>query len=948
MQKKHRLALRGIFGKVVLVSLIGLVSALVLGTLSASLERPGILPETRITPSAPHTPINLVGNAALVGWPEKTGGMGTSWADAVVIKDFVIDASGTGSCILIQNTTAFLVIKNCTLTNSGGNPDGGIKLVNCTNVNITQCVASNNWIGLFLVQVNDSTIDNNNVTGNTNNGILLEDSHDNFIVKNNASANAPGNGIMISDSSSNTIRNNTCANNDAGIYIVGSDGNTIRFNSISNCNSVGIEASSSLYNEISNNTIAQGQNIGIYMFFSNWNTIRWNTVSGSSTYGISAEYSDYVTINENDASETSATCCGLISANHCTVNNNDFTTTNGNERGIAVTYCNNITIQGNIIQAFVPNSVGILLGGSQRCGLANNALAYCGILITATTVNFANSHQIDTTNTLNGFPIYYHANQTMLSNGDVAGAGEIILANCNDSAFSGLSIANSSAGVLLLFCRNVLVEKSTIESCASGIKLIQSTWCQVNESTFRYCSGYPIDIDSSNNNTIAGNLFEKNSGYGCYISYSESNRVLARNNFTGNTGIRFWNSHYNTVSNNSFATLGSPIEFQNARGNRVELNNLSCTYNPGVSVQFSSNNNIIERNNITTHSGGNGINVFNSNDILIWGNNITNTNPGIALTNSNATIVRGNRISNSMFGITLDSCSVCLIYGNNISSIVGNRALSNRVGAMNSWDNGTLGNFWDNYLSLHPTATSLYGCWTTPYAISGTAGEVDNHPISSDILPTCSISVNDSNVIVAIMVVQFNFTGSQGNGPAAFLWNFGDGVTSSQMNPTHVYFTAGSYNVSLLVTDWDGDIANTSETNFVTVVDNLFPTPMFTSNVESIVAGGTVYFTFTGDEGNTPATFLWNFGDGTTSTAKNPSHLYTTPGTYTVRLTVTDDNGDSNSRITDITVTPPTTPEVSGFSTGCIVLAVVLGLAWIALKQRKNQNWQKSPRSRLC
>ena len=81
-------------------------------------------------------------------------------------------------------------------------------------------------------------------------------------------------------------------------------------------------------------------------------------------------------------------------------------------------------------------------------------------------------------------------------------------------------------------------------------------------------------------------------------------------------------------------------------------------------------------------------------------------------------------------------------------------------------------------------------------------------------------------------------------------------------------------------------------------------------NKTVVSIGEQIQFTFTGTEGNPPAEFLWNFGDGTNSTAKNPIHTYNSIGNFTVSLILTDYDGDQDQVIkTELITVTATEPE---------------------------------------
>ncbi len=114
-------------------------------------------------------------------------------------------------------------------------------------------------------------------------------------------------------------------------------------------------------------------------------------------------------------------------------------------------------------------------------------------------------------------------------------------------------------------------------------------------------------------------------------------------------------------------------------------------------------------------------------------------------------------------------------------------------------------------------------------------------------------------------------------------WNFGDGTTSNQQNPQHAY-TSGlpNYIVSLTVTDTAGCTSSLSTSIFAN-----FVSPLIASETE-MCGLDTVHFATSLQ--NYP-TYLWNFGDGTTSPLPNPGHVYTTEGNFQATLTVTDNSG---------------------------------------------------------
>lgn len=138
----------------------------------------------------------------------------------------------------------------------------------------------------------------------------------------------------------------------------------------------------------------------------------------------------------------------------------------------------------------------------------------------------------------------------------------------------------------------------------------------------------------------------------------------------------------------------------------------------------------------------------------------------------------------------------------------------------------------------------------------------------------------------APLTVNFNNTSSNA---VSYLWNFGDGSTSTQKNPSHQYTTMGSYAVSLIIINSNGC------TDTLLLEDYVRVSPPEILSIDSLMIKEctpyTVYPHATIATGLPISSYLWNFGDGGTSTDSTPAHTYTVPGNYNVKLTVSSGAG---------------------------------------------------------
>ena len=185
--------------------------------------------------------------------------------------------------------------------------------------------------------------------------------------------------------------------------------------------------------------------------------------------------------------------------------------------------------------------------------------------------------------------------------------------------------------------------------------------------------------------------------------------------------------------------------------------------------------------------------------------------------------------------------------------------------------------------------------------------------INVAVIPVTNFAGTPTSGTVPLTVA---FTDSSTNTPTSWNWNFGDWSSSTLQNPSHTYTGTGTYTVSLTATNLAGSNAKTI-TNYITVT-TASPIADFNGTPTSGTAPLTVQFTDNSTGSNFTA-WNWSFGDSTwfntsTSSLRNPSHIYTTAGTYTANLIVFANASVSNttSRTNYITVrsgpTPTTVP----------------------------------------
>ncbi|MBK9730447.1 MAG: PKD domain-containing protein [Chitinophagaceae bacterium] len=510
----------------------------------------------------------------------------------------------------------------------------------------------------------------------------------------------------------------------------------------------------------------------------------------------------------------------------------------------------------------------------------------------------------------------------------------------------GIQIVNT---YLVSIGGKTLLANNVISGNNYGIKLQNATFVDVNSNNIGtnpagliaqpnaygiYCTGVNNNIEIGGDSLFEQNVISGNTNAGIYGVLSNSAiegnviglTITGEPLGNGTNGIYFnFGSTDNVIGGellkgNTIAKNGQEaIAFQNAtcQRNTITRNRIYCNSavsgSGGIKLNGANSNINAPQLSIVTASGiagttvPNGIVEIFANDTCTFceGKNHIAT----VTANANGAFIYNAAISGSVTATVTDAEGNTSAFATCADTTIGNCIVAGFITSIVHCENQPV-SFLDQTVTDPSTEISSWD-WNFGDGVTSTEPSPE-HAFATDgtfsvqLIATnsngCSDTIIKSIVINDLPVADFNAlpvacvntavhfvdasTGGTGGNISSRNWDFGDGFSSTGVNPSHTYDSAGIYTVTLIVTNSFGCTGSTSNT--VEIAPNAVAS--FTYEASNLIVNFTNTSTFNG-----PHASEWDFGDGNTSTLENTVNAYANAGTYNVCLTVYDSLCQSES-----------------------------------------------------
>ncbi|MBN1861546.1 MAG: right-handed parallel beta-helix repeat-containing protein [Candidatus Thermoplasmatota archaeon] len=430
----------------------------------------------------------------------------------------------------------------------------------------------------------------------------------------------------------------------------------------------------------------------------------------------------------------------------------------------------------------------------------------------------------------------------------------------------------------------------------------------IQKNNISQCNLWGIYLDSSNDNTISGNII--NDTKGIFVS-SSNNNVFSSNNISNSddAGINMRSSRRNILYQNMFMMNNYGIYSKECSYTNITENTFRKNIFHGL-YTIDNGNDIISGNNFKNNSLS-GL-TLSSYDCIIYGNIFNGGQVGLNLQKT------GCHISNNSFE-NFSSTALSTVQGSSNNIISMNRFFHNNVHAReqgnNEWDDGMNGNTWDTYNYIDK---NLDGIGDLPYAIA--TGGQDHFPLGIFLLPpqkpsNPSPTDDKENVGLSVtlwvkvldpdssIISEVSFYNAVTNEKIGTVRNVANGKNAScslklPFDTTYAWYAVANDSLQENQSDIWFFITKQRPPENEKPVPN--PGGPYVTKLNQSIA-------FDGSQSIDPdgeiIFYRWNFGDGSSQILDmTPIHTYTDPGTYIVTLTVVDDDGRSSIANTTATI----------------------------------------------
>jgi len=576
---------------------------------------------------------------------------------------------------------------------------------------------------------------------------------------------------------------------------------------------------------------------------------------------------------------------------------------------------------------------------------------------------------IDTSNTINGKPIYYIIEKNNLVFNETMSVGYLGLVSCSNIVIKNLALTNNCQGILLANTSYTTITNSYIyNNNQSGIFLYESSNNQIaNCKIYNNPYGIHLYYYSSNNQitncTVYNNSYDGIQLYSYYggCNYNQITNCEVYNNSGDGIGLTF--SSNNTITNCTVYNNYLGMRLQGASNNNIASNQIYNNSRDGIYLGYSSSNNQIT-NSAVYNNSHDGICLCSASNNEIHYNNIyNNMNYGIYNSVSelkyqvNATYNwlgsvdgpggvgpgSGDAISSNVLyepwlkgwdENILGNVALKPILVVNISNIYNYVRVNQMIefnGSSSQSDYGTIVQYFFDFSDgnnigwidsqIVNYSYTVPGQYNITLKVKNDLGWISNWstPIQitvfANIPPFAILQQVSSNYTYANISISgyssFDFDGNV----TQYFFDFGDNTTGwvSIPNITRQYSDSGYHIVRLKVKDNEGLESNWTD-NITFYVYNRPPNAVISANPVVVEIG--IPITFSGlnsyDLDGNVTQYYFDFGDDENTgwiTDYSKSHLYMTSGVYDVTLKVKDDDGAVNADYIMVIVGQPSTPD---------------------------------------